>query len=143
MNGVESVLQQGFDVERIEDRLVVHTLQGANSAIVVRQGSVILVSYKGAQYRVEPRRPAVQGRSVAASGELRALMPGLIVDIRSHIGDPVRKGATILVLESMKTQQPLHAPFDGFVREILVQRGTQVFEGALLAVIEMEESSSG
>ena len=62
-------------------------------------------------------------------------MPGLVVDVRATPGQSITKGETIVVVEAMKTQQPFLAPFDGIVTEIRVQKGDQVAESALLALI--------
>ena len=66
-------------------------------------------------------------------------MPGQIVDVRCKQGDTVAKGATILILEAMKTQQPFVAPFDGTVSELGVEVGAQVTEGQLLARVVAPE----
>lgn len=62
-------------------------------------------------------------------------MPGQIVDILAAEGDTVTKGDKILVLEAMKTQQAFTAPFDGIVQKIAVQKGDQVGDGDLLALV--------
>ena len=67
---------------------------------------------------------------------MHAPMPGLIVDVLAAEGDAVKKGQKILVLEAMKTQQPFASPFDGILKKLFVAKGTQVVEGALLAVVE-------
>jgi biotin carboxyl carrier protein len=121
------------------DRLYVRTADGTHTALAVRQGDTVLVSYRGAQYRLERRPPSRARSSAAASGELRAPMPGQIVDVLVEPGATVAKGDRILVLEAMKTQQPFVAPFDGVVTEIPVDKGDQVAEGAVLARVEGAE----
>jgi biotin carboxyl carrier protein len=64
--------------------------------------------------------------------ELRADMPGLVVDIRCAIGDHVEGGQAIVVLEAMKMQNELPSPGDGVVEEILVESGQSVDTGTLL-----------
>lgn len=119
------------------DRLMVKTPDGAHSAAAVRVGDTVHVSYRGQTYLVEKAtRP--RGAGGAGSGELRAPMPGLIVDVLLESGATVTKGDKILVLEAMKTQQPFLAPFDGVLSEVRVSKGEQVAEGALLAVVEDE-----
>jgi len=118
------------------DRLVVKTAAGSNTAAAVRDGDAVLISYLGNQYKVEYRRPTVPVPAVASNGEIRAPMPGQIVDLLVASGSQVRKGEGILVLEAMKTQQAFTAPFDGKVTKIAVSKGDQVIEGALLAHIE-------
>jgi biotin carboxyl carrier protein len=140
VNGDEVELHRtAVEVQQVGDRLMVRTPEGSFSALAVRHGSVIHVSFKGRQYRVEERRRSSPAAVHPASGELRAAMPGQIVDVRRSVGDPVRKGDTILILEAMKTQQPVVSPFDGTIGQITVARGEQVQDGILLAVVEAIE----
>lgn len=119
------------------DRLIVKSKDGSHSAAAVRVGDTVHVSYRGQTYLIEKAtRP--RGSGGAGSGELRALMPGLIVDVLLEAGSAVAKGDKILVLEAMKTQQPFVAPFDGVVTEVKVGKGDQVAEGALLALVVAE-----
>lgn len=122
-------------VARGPDRLFVHTDDGAFSAAAVRQGDTVLVSFKGIQYKVERAKPRGRAGATAGSGEMRAPMPGQIVDVLATEGKSVKKGERILVLEAMKTQQPFVAPFDGTVSKIAVVKGQQVGDGELLALV--------
>ncbi len=67
---------------------------------------------------------------------LSAPMHGLVVDVPVHEGDPVTKGQTLVVLESMKMQMQLRSPRDGKVAKIPVQAGAQVEKGAVLVQFE-------
>lgn len=127
---------EGVEVVRLPDRWMLRTPEGAFTAVAVRQGDATLISYKGRQFRVETRPPRRTAASASAGGELRAPMPGQIVDVRVAPGQAVRKGETLVVLEAMKTQQPFAAPFDGTVARLGVAKGDQVSEGTVLAVVE-------
>lgn len=129
---------QGAEVQKVGDRLLVRGSDGTHSALAVRSGDDVLVSYRGRQYRVQRKVPRTVGSIGASSGELRAPMPGQVVDVRVAVGDLVQKGVTLLVLEAMKTQQPFVAPYNGRVTQIPVQKGDQVGDGALLAFVEPE-----
>ncbi len=124
-----AVIQEG-------DRLIVKTSEGSFSAVAIRQGESILVSYQGHQYKLETRRSRAVASGGTASGEYRAPMPGQIVDVLVEVGAAVTKGQKILVLEAMKTQQPFNAPFDGTVTTLNAVKGAQVKDGELLAVVE-------
>ena len=52
------------------------------------------------------------------------------------IGDTVKKGQTVLIVEAMKVMNPITAPADGKVTQILVQNGQPVEFGEALVVIE-------
>jgi len=87
---------------------------------------------------VEFRRRKSSGPAgVAASdGGLRAPMPGKIVAAPAKAGDAVTKGQPVVVLEAMKMEHALTAPFDGVVAEFNVAVGDQVADGAVLAVVK-------
>ncbi len=76
------------------------------------------------------------GGNSASDGALRAPMPGKIVAAPAKAGDAVAKGQPIVVLEAMKMEHALTAPFDGVVAEFNVAVGDQVVDGAVLAVVK-------
>jgi biotin carboxyl carrier protein len=65
-------------------------------------------------------------------------MPGKIVSVAARAGARVKKGDALVVLEAMKMEHALVAPFDGKVAELNARPGAQVSEGALLARLEKE-----
>jgi len=87
----------------------------------------------------EKPRFEIPGSEDASSGFV-ARMPGKVIDLRVEIGDTVTAGQTLLVLEAMKMEHPMNAPFDGIVTEIRVTLEEQVESGALLLVVVPHES---
>jgi len=53
-------------------------------------------------------------------------MPGTIISIKVKVGDAVKAGDVLLVLESMKIQNEITAPRDGTIKDILVTEGKYV-----------------
>ncbi|MBN1699044.1 MAG: pyruvate carboxylase subunit B [Spirochaetales bacterium] len=77
--------------------------------------------------------------AVAEGGAVvTAPMPGMIVDYQKGVGDKVKAGETILVIEAMKMNNNIDAPCNGVVKEISHSAGDSVAKGAVLAVIEKE-----
>lgn len=79
------------------------------------------------------------GLSLAAAqvvNDIKAPMPGLILDVQVKEGDEVKEGDYLLVLEAMKMENTLTAPRDGVVKSVGVKKGQTVDKGQLL--IEME-----
>ncbi len=68
--------------------------------------------------------------------DIKAPMPGLILEINFKEGDEVKKGDYLLVLEAMKMENTLSAPADGVVKSVFVEKGQTVEKNQLL--IEME-----
>ncbi len=77
-----------------------------------------------------------RSRGTASDGSLRAPMPGKIVATPAKAGDVVAKGQPVIVLEAMKMEHALNAPFDGVVGELAFAVGDQVAADAVLAVVE-------
>ena len=62
-------------------------------------------------------------------------MPGKVISLQVAEGDTVRKGQALLVMEAMKMEHTIAAPFDGRVERLPFALGDQVPEGAALAVL--------
>ncbi|MDO5736391.1 MAG: carboxyl transferase domain-containing protein [Propionibacteriaceae bacterium] len=69
-------------------------------------------------------------------GVLRSPAPALVVATPVAVGDEVEAGATVIVLESMKMETAVHAPFAARVKELLVMTGSQVESMAPLMRLE-------
>ena len=62
-------------------------------------------------------------------------MLGTVVAIELAVGAVVRSGVTLVVLDAMKMEHPIDAPFDGLIDQVLVAVGDTVEEGQLLVVL--------
>lgn len=138
VNGRPADLVRAPDVQVSQgpDRLIVRTPDGTASALAVRRGDEVLVSYKGRQYSIQPVRHGAAAEGPAASGEVRSSMPAQVVEVLVEPGDAVVKGQKLIVLEAMKMQQSLTAPFDGSVDKVAAAKGAQVQEGQLLVHVQ-------
>ena len=87
-----------------------------------------------AQAAVAPIARPQQTSSVA--GALRSPLPGVILEINCKVGDSVKRGQKLLVLEAMKMENAINADRDGVVKELKVNKGDSVLEGADLIIIE-------
>ena len=83
-----------------------------------------------------PRADTAGGEGGASDGAIRSPMPGKIVSVSVKAGDKVAKGQPLLVLEAMKMEHAMTAPFDGVVAELNAAPGGQVSEGVVLARLE-------
>ncbi|MDR1201499.1 MAG: biotin/lipoyl-binding protein [Tannerellaceae bacterium] len=79
----------------------------------------------------------VVSRPVASTsqGAVRSPLPGIILEVKCKIGDTVKRGQTIIILEAMKMENNIHADRDGVIKEIKVNKGDSVLENAELVVI--------
>ena len=67
---------------------------------------------------------------------LTSQIPGRVVSVIGKQGDPVNKGDSIVVLESMKMQVAVKSHKDGMIKEIKVKQGNTVSRNDIIAVIE-------
>jgi propionyl-CoA carboxylase alpha chain/3-methylcrotonyl-CoA carboxylase alpha subunit len=90
----------------------------------------------GSAFEIRAFAAAGPAGGAASDGSLRAPMPGKIVATPAKPGDTVAKGQPVVVLEAMKMEHALVAPFDGVISEVGVSVGDQVPDGTVLAVVK-------
>jgi pyruvate/oxaloacetate carboxyltransferase len=73
------------------------------------------------------------------SGTLQAPIPSMIFEYRKKVGDKVKAGETIVVLEAMKMFNNLAAPCNGVIKVINFKAGDSVKKGEILCIIEPEK----
>jgi len=66
------------------------------------------------------------------STQLKAPMPGLIIEIKVVEGQEIKKGDTLLILEAMKMENVLKAPSDGIIKTIKAEKGKTVEKDQVL-----------
>jgi biotin carboxyl carrier protein len=109
----------------------------------IRQTSVIR--------QVVSSKPATTGSTLETSTEkvvpitppvptnqamtIQSPLPGVIIDVFVKVGDAVKTGQKLFVLEAMKMENSINAESDGKVVDIKVNKGDSVLEGADLIVI--------
>ena len=80
--------------------------------------------------------PAPATKSAGAGSiKVASPMPGKILDVKANVGDAVKKGQVILILEAMKMENEVVAPEDGTVASIDVASGATVEAGDTLATL--------
>ena len=82
-----------------------------------------------------PSAPAPKAAATADGTPMTAPMPGMIVSIEKNVGDTVKKGETVIVLEAMKMENALPSPVDGTIKAVNCKSGDSVAKGATLCVI--------
>jgi 3-methylcrotonyl-CoA carboxylase alpha subunit len=119
-----SATPQGIDLRFAGQRTLVN---------VYRKGEVAHVhTAQGATQIVAIDLLAHAGEAAAEVGRLTAPMPGKVVSFAVKVGDVVRRGQTLAVMDAMKMEHTIAAPADGTVAELLYAPGDQVVEGAEL-----------
>ncbi|GGD83484.1 acetyl-CoA carboxylase biotin carboxyl carrier protein subunit [Planktosalinus lacus] len=139
---------QNLDIQQITDNSLHLIHQNQSKTIEVTATDFINKTYtvkiNSSSYRVAIGTPLdalieAMGLSLGeavAVNDIKAPMPGLILDVPVKAGDTVKEGDYLLVLEAMKMENALTAPRDGVVKAVAIAKGDTVDKGQLL--IEME-----
>jgi len=85
--------------------------------------------------RLRLRRPAA-GFTLDGRQEIHSPLPGTVRKLLRRVGDEVRRGEALLVLEALQMENELKSPKAGRVVEVLVAEGEAVERGARLASVE-------
>ena len=119
-----------FKINGNDYTVVINSVEGSNAAVTVN----------GANYNVEIENapaavaaaPAAAPKAAAPAGgkTITSPLPGVIIDVNVTVGQAVKKGQKIAVLEAMKMENEILAEFDGTVTEIFIKKGDSVLEGA-------------
>lgn len=123
------------------------------------EGNMASVSVNGASYQVElentvsasappqnapasvtaePQAAPVPAAPKPASGAGKPVtspLPGVIIAVKVNVGDSVKAGQEIAVLEAMKMENSIEATQDGTVTAVLVSKGDSILEGATVVTI--------
>ncbi len=113
-----------------------------------RDGDVWNVEVGGQRFSVQveggpsfgaSRRSAGGGRGKKRSGTISSTIPGKVISLHVSVGDEVKEGDVMIILEAMKMQNEIAAPTAGLVRLIHVSEGDAVSAGAKLVELEPAE----
>ena len=137
-----------------------YKIKGApyNVKIQSIEENIAKVEVNGIEFDVELEKPVAQPKPVvravaapvktveapkaaqeaveAGVSAVRAPLPGTINDIKVTVGQAVKKGETLVILEAMKMENNIDAERDGKIAEVRVAKGDTVMEGAVLVTIE-------
>ena len=142
-----------------------YTVQGVDYDVEIEdvEGNIAQVSVNGIPFEVEMKQPikaapkvkkvkpvaapapapAAQTPAAAptpaatpgAGKKVTAPLPGTITEVKVAVGQAVKAGETVIILEAMKMQNNIEAEATGTITSILVKQGDTVMEGAPLVTI--------
>lgn len=138
--------QYKFKINGNEYNVAINSVEGQNASVTVN----------GTTYQVEladapvpaPVQPVaapspmpqaeVQAPSSAPSGSGKPVtspLPGVIIAVKVNVGEKVRAGQEVAVLEAMKMENSIEAESDGTVTAVHVAKGDSILEGASVVTI--------
>lgn len=134
--------QYNVEVNAVSGNIADVTVNGTPYQVEMEEApSVPSVSVQTVQSAAKPSAPATvpqPNAKPAPSGAGKAVkspLPGVILSINVNVGDAVKAGQTVAVLEAMKMENDIQAEFDGTVTAINAAKGDSVLEGAAIVTL--------
>ena len=130
-------------VENIEDNIADVEVNGTHYKVEMEKApkpKPVVVKPVVRQPATTPAAQTTQVNKPAASSAgksgVKSPLPGVILEIKVNVGDVVKKGQTVIILEAMKMENSINADRDGKVTAINVKQGDSVLEGTDLVILE-------
>lgn len=124
------------------------TLKGVTYEVEVEHGEAMITdeyaAYAPAPAAAPVSAPAPAAAPVSAPAAPAAAaagtpvispLPGSVLSVKVNVGQAVKAGDVVVLVEAMKMENEIPAPCDGVVKQILVNKGTMVATGDTLMVI--------
>ena len=111
------------------------TVNGNVYDVTVEEGAAGSTPVAAPKAAPKAAKPAAAKSAGAGSVKVNAPMPGKILSVKASVGQAVKKGDVLLILEAMKMENEVVAPEDGTVASIDVAAGDSVEAGAILATL--------
>ena len=110
--------------------VIVEEVDGSSSRVPTYTAPVAAASTESA-----PKTTKTSSSTAAGANKVTAPMPGTILEIKVSVGQSVKKGDVICVLEAMKMENDIMAPADGVVASIEAAQGASVATDAVLVTL--------
>ena len=124
-------------VNGIDYEVEVEEILGAGQVSGPRPSGTVVATTLASEAPVVPK-PAPSAPSAPAApaaGSVCAPMPGTILSVNVRVGDTVKKGSVLAILEAMKMENEIQAPSDGTVTAVHVTPNTSVDTGSPIVTL--------
>ena len=115
------------------------TVNGTAYSVTVEEGTSTAAPVAAAPVaapKAAPAAPAPKAAAPAAGGtSVTASVPGKVFKVEASVGQTVKAGDAVVILEAMKMEIPVVAPVDGTIASINVAAGDAVENGDVLATM--------
>ncbi len=137
-----------YTINDIEYNVAVNSVTHERAEVTVN-GVTYQVKIENASPSVPADMPIVAGvkeepdavqspTAVVTSGAgkpVNSPLPGVIVGVKVQVGDKVKSGQVVAILEAMKMENEIQSEFDGIITSINVSQGDSILEGAPIVTI--------
>ena len=133
--------EYNVEINEVEGQEVKLNVNGTPYVVTVDQEmkqqrkAPAVTSRPSAQVSAASNGPVQKSNAPAAGTKVSTPLPGTILDVFVNVGDTVKAGQTVVLLEAMKMENNIEADAAGTVKEVKVRKGDSVLEGDVLVVI--------
>lgn len=110
---------------------VVEVIKEEKAAVVKINGNIYRLKIED-QYDQLLKQLGMDNLAANKILQVKAPMPGLVLNVLVAEGDEVKKGDSLLVLEAMKMENMIKSPTDGMIKKIAIKQGDKVEKNELL-----------
>lgn len=132
--------EYNVDINSVSGNIADVTVNGASYQ--VEMDNVPAAPVQAAQVQTVPAAqtapaaaPAAKPAASGAGKAVKSPLPGVIIAIKVNVGDAVKAGQVVAILEAMKMENEIQAESDGTVTAVNVAKGDSVLEGAAIVTI--------
>ena len=129
-------------VKKVEGKIAEVNVNGVDYSVEMENApaaAAVAAAPAAAAAPVAAQAPAQAGpaapQPAAAAKDVTSPLPGVILSVNVAVGDKVKAGQKVAVLEAMKMENDIESDFDGTVTAIHVNKGDSVLEGAKIVSI--------
>ncbi|MDR0893683.1 MAG: biotin/lipoyl-binding protein [Prevotellaceae bacterium] len=131
--------QYNVSVKDIEENIAHVEVNGTHYQVEMEKAPKVII--KPVARPLAPTAPtpvAVTKPAAKSTGKsgVKSPLPGVILDVKVKVGDAVKRGQVIVILEAMKMENNINADKDGTITAVNVGKGDSVLEGTDLVIIE-------
>ncbi len=127
------------DINEVEGQEMKLSVNGMSYTVAIdqemKQQHKTVVSTPRPQVVAAPSGNVQKANPAPTGSKVTTPLPGTILDVFVNVGDTVKEGQTVVLLEAMKMENNIDADTAGTVKEVKVRKGDSVLEGDVLVVI--------
>lgn len=131
--------QYDVAINSVEGRNASVTVNGTEYQVELEEAPaaapVVSAAPQAAPAQAAAPQPAPKPATAGTGKAVKSPLPGVILSINVNVGDAVKAGQTVAVLEAMKMENEIQAEFEGTVTAINAAKGDSVLEGAAIVTI--------
>jgi len=136
--------EKEFDIQQINDNTfhIIHKHNSFKASILHYdiQNKILEIKVNAQTYNIEFQdendllleKMGIKNTKTKMIDELKAPMPGLIVDIKVTEGQEVKSGDPLIILKAMKMENILKSPHDAVIKKILVETNQKIEKNAII-----------